>query len=291
MSLFSVSSLFVLAGHFSGFGLLNYVSNPVLKAILAFLATDLLLYVWHRLCHQSDSLWIFHRVHHNDPDLNVSTAFRLHFIEILATNSLKALLIVLLGIDKMLVLMIETLITLGIMFHHTNISFRYERVLGQFIIVPYLHRAHHSAERSEHDSNYGAALSLWDRLFGTLKEVEPQKIGIKGESPQDLFNLVKFGLGFEAPAPKPIDLTADLDVMIAEAAYYRAEKRNFYPGYEMRDWLEAKKEIMLQINRQQCPHPGGTQRKGQHNWLNLKMLCLQQCDWLQSLKNIVCFGI
>jgi hypothetical protein len=31
--------------------------------------------------------------------------------------------------------------------------------------------------------------------------------------------------------------------MIAEAAYYRAEKRGFAPGLEPDDWLAAEKEI------------------------------------------------
>ena len=31
--------------------------------------------------------------------------------------------------------------------------------------------------------------------------------------------------------------------MIAEAAYYRAEKRGFAPGMELDDWLQAEKEI------------------------------------------------
>jgi sterol desaturase/sphingolipid hydroxylase (fatty acid hydroxylase superfamily) len=292
MSLCSVSTLFVIAEHYSGFGLLNYISNPVAKAVLAFLAFDLLLYGWHRLCHQHDSLWLFHRVHHNDPYLNVSTAFRLHFVEILVTNSLKALLIVLLGIDKILVLMAETLITLGIMFHHTNISFRHERSLGRFFIMPYLHRTHHSAERSEHDSNYGAALAIWDRIFGTLSEAEPKKIGIKGESPQDFLNLVKFGLGLDWRKPTSVYgntfsyINEDLDAMIAEAAYYRAEKRNFYPGYEMRDWLEAKADIMKQVNRQQ--RQAADRQKDRFNFNSFFQ---HDCEWLQSLKNLVRFGI
>lgn len=243
MSVCSVSTLFMLAERYSSYGLLNYVSSPALKAILAFLAIDLLLYVWHQICHRVDALWMFHRVHHNDPYLNVSTAFRLHFVEILITNILKALLIVALGIDKMLVLAIETLVTLCIMFHHTNIGFKYERILGRFMIVPFLHRVHHSTERSEHDRNYGALLSIWDGLFGTLSELEPKAIGIKGGSPQDALNLVKFGLGVETPTQ---DQPANLYVMIAEAAYYKAEKRNFYPGYELRDWLEAKMDVLNQ---------------------------------------------
>jgi hypothetical protein len=31
--------------------------------------------------------------------------------------------------------------------------------------------------------------------------------------------------------------------MIAEAAYYKAEKRGFIPGHEMQDWLEAEQDI------------------------------------------------
>jgi len=30
---------------------------------------------------------------------------------------------------------------------------------------------------------------------------------------------------------------------IAEAAYYRAEKRDFAPGFEELDWLEAEREV------------------------------------------------
>lgn len=241
MSVFSVTSLFVIADQYSSYGSFQYVSSSTLKVILAFLAFDLLLYLWHQLCHRVDALWVFHRVHHNDPHVNVSTAFRLHFIEVLITNSLKALLIILLGIDKVTVLILESFVTVCIMFHHTNTSFKYERLLGYFMIVPYLHRVHHSKERNEHDRNYGAVLSVWDRVFGTFSELEPKQLGINGSSPQDLFNLIKFGLGLETPIrARP----ANLDEMIAEAAYYKAEKRNFYPGYELCDWLEAKKEIL-----------------------------------------------
>ncbi len=31
--------------------------------------------------------------------------------------------------------------------------------------------------------------------------------------------------------------------MIAVAAYHKAEKRGFVPGYELQDWAEAEKEI------------------------------------------------
>jgi len=36
---------------------------------------------------------------------------------------------------------------------------------------------------------------------------------------------------------------AERQKMIADAAYYRAEKRNFAPGYEHEDWLAAEAEV------------------------------------------------
>ena len=35
--------------------------------------------------------------------------------------------------------------------------------------------------------------------------------------------------------------------MIAEAAYYKAEKRCFEPGQDKHDWLQAEKDILAQI--------------------------------------------
>jgi hypothetical protein len=35
--------------------------------------------------------------------------------------------------------------------------------------------------------------------------------------------------------------------MIAEAAYYLAEKRNFAPGFEVEDWAAATAEVMARV--------------------------------------------
>jgi hypothetical protein len=35
---------------------------------------------------------------------------------------------------------------------------------------------------------------------------------------------------------------------IAEAAYFRAKQRNFEPGHELEDWIEAESEVMGRIN-------------------------------------------
>ena len=35
--------------------------------------------------------------------------------------------------------------------------------------------------------------------------------------------------------------------MIREAAYLKAEARNFVPGVELQDWLEAEKEVWAKL--------------------------------------------
>jgi sterol desaturase/sphingolipid hydroxylase (fatty acid hydroxylase superfamily) len=256
MSVFSIVGLWAALEHFSGRGLLSGMANTVWKAVLSFLLLDFLLYAWHRLCHQVDSFWIFHKVHHSDPHLNVSTAFRIHIAELFITTMLKSVYIILLGIDKTVVFAYETVYPLFVMLHHANIGFPGEKWLGQAIVTPYLHRIHHSVERKEHDSNYGAIFSIWDRLFLSRKEVEPAGIGIRNVTPKTVWGLVKFGFVNTAPpAPVPVCVGAvrvNIHDMIAEAAYYKAEKRKFSPGYELYDWLEAKKEILKQVQCDRC---------------------------------------
>ena len=98
-----------MAEHYSDRGRLSYIANPVWKGLLAFLLLDLLLYFWHRACHRFEGLWMFHKVHHNDPYLNVSTAFRIHIAELLIITVLKSAYIITLGVDKSMVLINETL--------------------------------------------------------------------------------------------------------------------------------------------------------------------------------------
>ncbi|MBN2887386.1 MAG: DUF2934 domain-containing protein [Chromatiaceae bacterium] len=46
--------------------------------------------------------------------------------------------------------------------------------------------------------------------------------------------------------------------MIQEAAYYKAEKRNFAAGHENSDWIEAERDIDELIARARAIHHGKT---------------------------------
>jgi sterol desaturase/sphingolipid hydroxylase (fatty acid hydroxylase superfamily) len=54
---------------------------------------------------------------------------------------------------------------------HGNISLPVlvERALQPLFITLDLHRIHHSIDAADANSNYGAVLSIWDRIFGTLR--------------------------------------------------------------------------------------------------------------------------
>lgn len=192
LTVLRASSLFLVAQQFAGYGLLSSMPNGPLKWLLAFACFDLAIYAWHYASHQSEYLWRFHKIHHSDKSFNVSTGFRFHVFDLLLEIGYKCLFVVVFGVDAYLVLSIEIVELFFIFFHHANIRVPNEEALSQFIITPSLHRTHHSKLRSEHDSNYGIVLALWDRMFGTRKELVPASIGldlIEAENFIQLFSL------------------------------------------------------------------------------------------------------
>jgi hypothetical protein len=50
-------------------------------------------------------------------------------------------------------------------------------------------------------------------------------------------------IAVETAIPAPFTGPEQRAALIAEAAYYRAEKRGFAPGHETEDWLAAEAEV------------------------------------------------
>jgi sterol desaturase/sphingolipid hydroxylase (fatty acid hydroxylase superfamily) len=192
LTILRASSLFVVAQQFASHGLLSGLENGPVKWLLAFAFFDLAIYIWHVVSHKNEYLWQFHKIHHSDKCFNVSTGFRFHVFDLLLEIIYKCVFVVVIGVDAYLVLSIEIIELFFIFFHHANIRVSNEEAISQFIITPSLHRAHHSKLRSEHDSNYGIVLAIWDRVFGTRKELVPVDIGldlIEAENFVQLFSL------------------------------------------------------------------------------------------------------
>ena len=192
LTILRASSLFLVAQQSFSIGLLGGLDNGPLKWVLAFACFDFAIYVWHVAGHKYEWLWRFHKVHHSDKSINVSTGFRFHVFDLLLEIVYKCIFVVVIGVDAYLVLSIEIIELFFIFFHHANIRVPHEEVISKYIITPNLHRTHHSTIRSEHDSNYGIVLALWDRIFGTRKELVPANVGldlIEAENFIQLFSL------------------------------------------------------------------------------------------------------
>ena len=156
-----------------GWGLLNHFQVPLaLAVILATVAMDFVIYLQHVLVHAVPALWRLHRVHHADPDYDVTTGARFHPIEILLSLLIKFATIVVLGPPVVAVVIFEVLLNATAMFNHGNVRLPrpVDRVLRWIVVTPDMHRVHHSVEDDEANSNFGFNLPWWDRLFGTYRD-------------------------------------------------------------------------------------------------------------------------
>jgi sterol desaturase/sphingolipid hydroxylase (fatty acid hydroxylase superfamily) len=157
-------------------GLLNQVAWPAwVEIMLAIIVLDFAIWLQHVISHKVPALWRLHRVHHADIDFDVTTALRFHPIEIGLSMLYKAAWVLLLGPAVIAVVLFEVLLNGFAMFNHANIQLpaSLDSVIRLVIVTPDMHRVHHSVIASEHSTNFGFNLSIWDRLFSTYT-AQPQ---------------------------------------------------------------------------------------------------------------------
>jgi sterol desaturase/sphingolipid hydroxylase (fatty acid hydroxylase superfamily) len=158
-------------------GLLGMVSWPGwVEVIVAFLLLDYTLWWWHRINHIVPFFWRFHLVHHVDRDLDASTAFRFHFVELGFSVGVRSLQIALIGAGPFAVAVWQAVLFVCILFHHSNLRLplRLERWIVPVIVTPRMHGIHHSNFRNETDSNWSSIFTIWDILHRTLLLNVPQ---------------------------------------------------------------------------------------------------------------------
>lgn len=153
-------------------GLLYFIdTDQYLKILIAFLILDYTNYIWHILNHKLPFLWRFHVVHHSDPDLDISTALRFHFGELIGSVFFRGVFVLLSGASPLQVLLYEVIFEAATQFHHSNwkLPYRFEKILNWLIVTPRMHGIHHSVIKSETDSNYSVIFSFWDRIHQTVR--------------------------------------------------------------------------------------------------------------------------
>ncbi|HEX2943268.1 MAG TPA: sterol desaturase family protein [Rhodopila sp.] len=191
----------VAAGHFA-YWLLTLMfgapSHPpaaagpvtlVFFTVTMLLAYDLSYYLYHRMQHQIPVLWELHKVHHSAQVMIGVTKDRVHPIDEIMNRwwdglipglcygiwmfyALNPVEVTVFGIN---VYLLRNTILMMDFVRHTHLKLTYGKYLDAVLLSPHYHQLHHSVAQKHWDKNFGLALSVWDRLFGTLVIPEPDE--------------------------------------------------------------------------------------------------------------------
>ena len=184
-------------------GLLTWLALPRwVAAIATFPLMDYAYWWWHWANHMLPLFWRFHNVHHTDLDMDVSTAARFHFGEMLFSGGFLSLAVIVFGIAPTMLLVFFITFETATLFHHSNwrLSINLERILNLIIVTPRMHGIHHSIVQRETNSNWGTIFCWWDKLHRTMRRDIPQEavtIGVAAYRDENELTLGKlFALPF-----------------------------------------------------------------------------------------------
>lgn len=150
-----------------------------LRPFVAFAVMDYGFYLWHIATHRVPFLSRFHRVHHIDPDMDMSTAVRFHPLDMLVSLPWRLVQVRVSGATPRTLEMWQRFFTLSILFHHSNLRLprKWETRLSRLVTTPRMHGIHHSAVQDQRDSNYSSGISVWDHLHGSFR-AQPEQANI-----------------------------------------------------------------------------------------------------------------
>ena len=179
MGLFFVKTMQWTGRHH--FGLLYhlpYMKNAFVLFVASFILLDFGEYIYHVIMHKIKRLWMFHAVHHSDYMVDVSTTLREHPGENIIRNCFTLLWIFCSGALFWMVFIRQLIqITSNLLVHmNCRLPDKLDGVVSIVFITPNLHQVHHHYQKPYTDCNYGDVLSIWDRMFGTLRRLPYNQI-------------------------------------------------------------------------------------------------------------------
>jgi len=176
--------------------LLDSLGLPsAMRIVIAIFTLDALAYAQHRLLHRIDFLWRFHAVHHSDPEVDVTTIFRHHPVEAMFNAAVIGGVVLAIGFSPVEIAAYTWVSFVVELVAHANFALppRLEAFLGRLLVTPQFHLLHHSRATAEANANFGQALSVWDKLFGTLTDRSAEERN-RLEFGLDEFRATKFHL-------------------------------------------------------------------------------------------------
>ncbi len=159
-------------------------SQPlILQAVEVLLLSDFLIYWGHRLQHNVDFLWRFHKVHHSAEHLDWLAAHREHPIDSIYTIGLINLPAFIMGFPLEAIGGVIAFRGIWAIYIHSNVRLPIGP-LRILIGAPELHHWHHDLDRRA--GNYANISPIMDVIFGTYvcPGHEPEQFGIQEETPR-----------------------------------------------------------------------------------------------------------
>lgn len=173
-----VGAAALIATHYfiAPFALFEFEMTPLLW-VAAVLLADFLYYWMHRVEHEVRFFWAYHVTHHSSPEYDLTTAYRLSWVEGLF-EWIFLVPMLLLGFDAVTTLIAIVIVATYQTWIHTQ-KIGKLGILDRIINTPSAHRVHHGSNEKYLDKNYGGILLLWDHLFGSYQaEEEKVRFGI-----------------------------------------------------------------------------------------------------------------
>ena len=157
-----------------------------LFTVVFFTFDDFTKYWVHRWMHKWPILWALHKVHHSAETLNPITVYRTHPLEgilfslrgAFSQGIVISMFFFIFGdkVDLVTILGVNFLVfsfhVAGSNLRHSHIDIKYWSWLEKILISPAQHQLHHSLDERHYDKNFGAALAIWDWMFGSLHHSE-----------------------------------------------------------------------------------------------------------------------
>lgn len=183
------------------FGIVYWINASVVGAIIiSALVLDFFGgWLSHLIEHKVPLFWRMHIIHHSDNNVDVTSGLRHHPLESVWRGLFFLIAIVISGAPIYGVMIYQTLLTVFTGVTHANISLPrwLDKGMSYILVSPNMHKVHHHWKQPYTDSNYGGVFSIWDRIFGTFKTLEPKEIryGLdryySNEKDEDLMALLK----------------------------------------------------------------------------------------------------
>lgn len=148
------------------------VGSSIWVYLISFILIDFASYWSHRFNHEINVMWNRHIVHHSSEEFNLSCALRQSISGIIGVYFFLYIPMALVGIPAKVVAIVAPLHLFAQFWYHTRLIHKMGW-LEYFIVTPSHHRVHHAINPEYIDKNYAAIFIIWDKIFGTFKEEDP----------------------------------------------------------------------------------------------------------------------